>query len=456
MDITLRPSPSGAKAAPLSTKTSPELAFAVNGFRGSENELAPEKDLSASISAMSTLRDPAERSLALPVSPRALTSSGTSAADLRLSEAKAAVLRENYLSRFPDATRSHSDEIIDAVLTFPEYSTEFHNRLLEALSLSSYPTPGSAEQLYVVKAMEHVIKCDSLNTNTGSFENARLQYLIQHAAAEDSQSLRMSFLFSIMEAMERGLNPIAVDSLFERFEIRDLGVESELREIPLAFRKRENFYVHDMEGEEARIFVDGQGRASLQNLNPREKLWLVNEAGQTKEVAFRENRPLSVDGEFIIGSRLDSGRGYVLKKKEGKAYLLAGATNLQLLLRAAGNAVPKQAQAILAYQEAKRPDLYEREEVESAFEFARAHSQGKIALTHLLHVLYARDIPSKIRELRFETRKDTLQKILSLHRQGMDPQKIAEEINGTYHTAYIDDMRLARKVVSVFLDVAPF
>src|SRR5262249_1129738 len=56
---------------------------------------------------------------------------------------------------------------------------------------------------------------------------------------------------------------------------------------------------------------------------------------------------------------------------------------------------------------------------------------------------------------RHETReKDTLDVILRLQHEGVPLSEIAQRINGTHHTAYIDDMRVARKLVSVLWDVS--
>lgn len=51
---------------------------------------------------------------------------------------------------------------------------------------------------------------------------------------------------------------------------------------------------------------------------------------------------------------------------------------------------------------------------------------------------------------------DTTQYVSQLAKNGLQPEEIATEISGTSHTAYLNDMRLARKVVSLMLEAGPY
>jgi hypothetical protein len=78
-------------------------------------------------------------------------------------------------------------------------------------------------------------------------------------------------------------------------------------------------------------------------------------------------------------------------------------------------------------------------------------------LQKMLQVLVVEDIPGKLVELLDESPKtDTSDTVMGLIRKGYSPEAIAGHINGTYHTAYINDLRLSRSIVSAMYEFDPY
>jgi len=108
------------------------------------------------------------------------------------------------------------------------------------------------------------------------------------------------------------------------------------------------------------------------------------------------------------------------------------------------------------FGEARRSGLYDLRDIDAVLDSGRTHPFGKIVLQRMLNIFATEDISAKLRELKTEEREDTLESIISLSTRGLSAELIAQSINGTQHTAFIKDMRLARKVVSVLLDTYPY
>lgn len=101
-------------------------------------------------------------------------------------------------------------------------------------------------------------------------------------------------------------------------------------------------------------------------------------------------------------------------------------------------------------------EAFNYDELRSAILYAIEHPAGMLVIRRILNVLAVGDIPAKIAELTSAQEvPDTFLTILSFKEQGLSLEKIAERINDTAHTAFIEDMRLARKLVAVSLDIHP-
>jgi len=96
------------------------------------------------------------------------------------------------------------------------------------------------------------------------------------------------------------------------------------------------------------------------------------------------------------------------------------------------------------------PRDYPEAALRGALQYAARSSLGKLALRRLFLILATQDIPAKLRELKTQdspiSTPDLLREWEAL---GLGPEEIAHELRGTPHNAYLDDVRLARKVASV-------
>ena len=96
-------------------------------------------------------------------------------------------------------------------------------------------------------------------------------------------------------------------------------------------------------------------------------------------------------------------------------------------------------------------------DIEGVLDYARAHPLGNLVLGRLYNILANRDVPAKLVEIATDPGSlETIHRIESLRKHGVSPEKIAYELNGSEHTAYLNDLRLARKVVSVLQEAAPY
>ncbi len=112
---------------------------------------------------------------------------------------------------------------------------------------------------------------------------------------------------------------------------------------------------------------------------------------------------------------------------------------------------------IRLFGEAMRSDRYRPEDIEAALDYARRHPLGGLVLHKMLHLFAVMDSPIKLLEIFTTTQEpDTFTFLVALSRGWKDSEAIAEAINGTRHNGYFHDMRLARKVVSVFQDIREF
>lgn len=93
---------------------------------------------------------------------------------------------------------------------------------------------------------------------------------------------------------------------------------------------------------------------------------------------------------------------------------------------------------------------YPEAALRGALHYASRSSLGKLALRRIFLILAAEDIPAKLRELKAQEAPEATPDLLREWGQlGLGPEEIAYELRGTPHNAYLDDIRLARKVVSV-------
>jgi hypothetical protein len=108
------------------------------------------------------------------------------------------------------------------------------------------------------------------------------------------------------------------------------------------------------------------------------------------------------------------------------------------------------------FKEARHSERYPAEALDGALSYARRHPAGVLVLRRLLHLLAVEDAPAKLLELQGPVdERNTLLYIAEMANQGKSWENISEAINGSRHTAYFDDLRLARKIVATSLEVHP-
>jgi hypothetical protein len=100
---------------------------------------------------------------------------------------------------------------------------------------------------------------------------------------------------------------------------------------------------------------------------------------------------------------------------------------------------------------------YFASEIDAVLDYSRFHPHGDLILRRLYHIFESGDLPTKLAEIAGEASKITTERyVRTLSMNGHPARDIAETLNGSVHTAYFNDMRLAEKVASVFQEIGPF
>ena len=107
--------------------------------------------------------------------------------------------------------------------------------------------------------------------------------------------------------------------------------------------------------------------------------------------------------------------------------------------------------------DAKINGMYGSDMIDAVLDTAKRSPWGRLMINRMLQVFMVGDVAAKLKEMlpqNFAERTPGL--IEKLQAEGKSPEAIAAHINGTVHTGYIEDLRLARKVVDVMLDSAVY
>jgi hypothetical protein len=363
-------------------------------------------------------------------------------------------LKSRFRPFFPEDPQAYGAEILEDVLDIRPPFPHFHERFLEALA--RMPDRGSRQQYNCTNIIKEIFQFDALHLSTGSFEQARLQLLVSKMLEMESPDRRFFALETLFQTMETGMTPEKLDHLFSSFGVGngwEISARAESR--PIQFIRQEMAWTYPLSGGRARIFVDPEGEWFLQNLSDATHIWIMNQ-GRLESVEDQEIRPLVSGDQFAVGDDLRTAQGYTLEKNDSEmSFLRWGNIDPQLFSEIYNNAEKFQ-RMVEYHQEVVKSGQYDPEDLSRAFQFARNHPQGKLVLRRIANILATRDHPIKLQELRHEIREDSLETVLRLHGEGVNPREIARRLNGTHHTAYLDDIRVARKLVSVLLDVSPY
>ncbi|MFO1518980.1 MAG: hypothetical protein U1F57_04855 [bacterium] len=123
----------------------------------------------------------------------------------------------------------------------------------------------------------------------------------------------------------------------------------------------------------------------------------------------------------------------------------------------AGEDPSKAARMIQIMGEARNSGRYPADKIHGVLDLALKHPLGKIIVERLFHLFMVQDIPAKLNEFASTPlNDDTLKEVMKMEREGKKPEEIAQAIDGTVHTAYLKDPRLARKLVSVLSEAKDY
>lgn len=112
---------------------------------------------------------------------------------------------------------------------------------------------------------------------------------------------------------------------------------------------------------------------------------------------------------------------------------------------------------IRTFGEGREKGFYLSVDIDAALDYARAHPMGMVVLRRLHDVFATRDVHAKLAEIANDPAPDsTPRRIEALRRAGVPEEGIAYQLTGSEHTGYLNDLRLARKLVSVFQEIAPY
>ncbi|MBL7684647.1 MAG: hypothetical protein JNK65_01265, partial [Deltaproteobacteria bacterium] len=111
-------------------------------------------------------------------------------------------LQAEYLFSFSDRTSARSliHELAKTSFTSPDHP----RRILEALRDQPHANPHS--QFYSIQAIQRIFEMNPLETPSGSFKSALLQFFLETALREEVASLRNQKLHHLLEMMEEGIS----------------------------------------------------------------------------------------------------------------------------------------------------------------------------------------------------------------------------------------------------------
>lgn len=284
---------------------------------------------------------------------------------------------------------SYAKEILAETLGIEGKDAEFHEALLQAYATS--PQRGTLDQYKIARAIALTYELRQAGSSTGSFKGALLEECIDAALAQPQALDRNLSMHRLFGLLEQGCPPHAFGQFF-----RDLA----------------------------------DGAHSVERLPPL-------------EAAFQPGRTSVAAGSIALFRA-----GYSPEHQ-------------RLLLRWVRSLVPGNpraaAQVLQVLRQARETD-YPPELVDQVVELARTHPFGLLILRRFLHVAAAQDLAAKLEEIpamlqwRYGDR-EAEHLVRAMHQSGMPAEQIAEQINRTRHTAYLNDLRFARKMVSVCLEV---
>lgn len=263
-------------------------------------------------------------------------------------------------------------------------------RLEEAYNVSGFAREG----INSIKAsLQFIYRMNAANTSSGSFRNALLHEVVGQALAIGNASFRNLILREVFHAMQRGLGYNELYLLASTYAKPDFQC-SGTPQFSAGFA-------------EAHLGnLPTQGAHSWENFKPQHRNLLLN---YIEHVAgnnpIRAQRLIHVYGEVLNSSR------------------------------------------------------YSRELIEEVLNHALQSPLGEYILRRFTFIVGTQDVAAKLYELRplnsmlLDENIPTPRLIYEMCMRGMNVEKIAQTINGSMHTAYLEDIRIARKVTLFYREL---
>ncbi|MFO1519850.1 MAG: hypothetical protein U1F57_09350 [bacterium] len=117
---------------------------------------------------------------------------------------------------------------------------------------------------------------------------------------------------------------------------------------------------------------------------------------------------------------------------------------------------PHAAEVIRLIGKSLRSPRYPLTDVEEALDAARRSPFGLLMVQRMFQVMATQDVRAKIKELQPPKHDDHFSFLWELARGGASREEMALRINGTRMTAYLQDLRLAQKVVDFYVESKAF
>lgn len=252
------------------------------------------------------------------------------------------------------------------------------------------PNRNTPAQSLTIQAIRETFSANPLETGCGTFHQMMLQQLLGEAMTIQPTGMRNAAALAVFEAMESGLTMEKMRAVFTRF---NLGAALQL---------------------------------SFTSPVYSESFWRTH-------FDILEEVQRDVPTEHLVSI-------------------------MNFVYRSAEKYPDRARRMFEVFADAYTNGHFRHEDVDRAFAFAGSHPFAFLVMQRLFQILAIQDTAAKLREIhRDETHaspESSARFITTLFQRGWTPEAIAEQINGTFHTAYSEDLRLARKTVSVTLETA--
>ncbi len=109
------------------------------------------------------------------------------------------------------------------------------------------------------------------------------------------------------------------------------------------------------------------------------------------------------------------------------------------------------------FGDGKNSGRYDPILIDTVLDEAKFSPVGHLTVQRMLQIFAVADVSAKLKDLLPpDETEDTHRFLAKLQAQGLTKEQMAEKINGSRHAGYVEDPRLAGKIVDVVLETSPF